>query len=323
MDLWINGEKIKLTLETEKTLENILASLRRELLQDTHQITNLIVNGTAYPVDEIPAMNANSIQKIELQTISTQQMLLDSFIEISNYLLRVGDFLVKHNDWTEINEVEKNNFKEGLLWLQEMYDIVERQMPLNLSQNNGNNHNEQTMSASMRHIIENMLPQLAQPQEMESLLSILDQHISIVNQKIEVIRASHLSDQDVLERLHQFTEKIPNIKKNLSAVSPLLQDGKDSEAYQNVQAAMNNMQLYLTILPTLEQSGLAQNIVLFGEEEASWQQVNEQIMEYLHLLAEAMEDNDTVTMTDICDYELPDALDMIPQAMKQLRSQHN
>lgn len=328
MELKINGEPIDITLENEKNLHDLLESLRRELFQDKQQIMLLKINGQKQAVDDIPDILIEELAVVEIETVSSQQMLLDSLIEASNYLGRSLEFLRQFGSWQEVDQKQRSHFQEGLAWLKEMYEIVERQgtgqdAAKNDAQNRNGGSPQGGLADSMQHIQTNIWPNLETEENFRFLLDILNQHKQIIDQKINILQASHLTDSDILQRLQVFIEKIPALQDILSQVGPLLQEGKDSDAYMKVQAAMDDMQVYLSILPTLEQSGMGQNVSIGGDEISTWQELNAQILEYLDMLAEAMEENDSVSISDICDYELPEALELIPQAATQLRSQHN
>lgn len=77
MEFYVNGEKIDITLENEKTVGDVLQSFEEEFAKDNATTVNIILNGKnidAAHFDEETKKPVSEIEKLELSVVSEDEI---------------------------------------------------------------------------------------------------------------------------------------------------------------------------------------------------------------------------------------------------------
>jgi hypothetical protein len=131
------------------------------------------------------------------------------------------------------------------------------------------------------------------------------------------------SEQEIIGQMGAFIAEIPEINAILSRITDSIHEGKDRDAFELARQVSLQLQKYLILVPSLEQSGITHQVTLTHENFINLHQVNKQILENLSLMADSMENNDSVTITDLAEYEFPELLALLPDAYSKIKSHYN
>ncbi|MCR5605558.1 MAG: hypothetical protein K6F69_01905 [Treponema sp.] len=95
MELFINGEKIDITLESEKTVGDVLSSLEKEFAANNATTVNIVINDTVVKpedMDSVFAMSLEGINNIKLSVVSENEIQA-SFIDLASKFSDAADKL--------------------------------------------------------------------------------------------------------------------------------------------------------------------------------------------------------------------------------------
>lgn len=316
MEIKINGEPVEINLQGEENAFEVIENLEYELARNGQVLLQIAVNGEQgdWTEGDLAAVAVEDLKSLELMAESASQVLLDSLIEVSNYLERSLSFFQELHSWEDVANEEQENFREGLSWMVEMFEIVQGQSPSMAHLLFGNGYKD--VLDRFRHYEDQAVKGLNLP-EIKELLSHTRERI---NEVLSQIQEANLTAEDLHRRLDDFLAEVDLIQDELAQVSPQLQEGKDSEGFSFLHQAVERLQQYLKLMPALDQSQLAPLIEVEHEEADTLAQLNALIIELLNQLVEAMEQGDSVSISDLCDYELPEAIQILPEAVHKLKS---
>lgn len=138
-------------------------------------------------------------------------------------------------------------------------------------------------------------------------------------QKIENVHdldIETISGKEILEIAKDAGGMLSEIAGRLENIPVLLQTGKEHEAMKNLEHFSSEMQKLKNILPLLPLAGINEEKLLIeglnpGEFTAS-------LFPFLTEITEAIEQNDTVTIGDIAEYEIAPRVDAIAKFLAEI-----
>lgn len=95
MEIFVNGAKADVTLDTEKNLGDVLKSFESECEKNNATTINIVVNGTELKSEDFESQTETAIediQTLELTTIALSDI-YDAFKDISSHLISISEKL--------------------------------------------------------------------------------------------------------------------------------------------------------------------------------------------------------------------------------------
>lgn len=332
MKLLINNEEISVTLEGEQTVGEVFKNISEQFIDLDKTISGIRVDGRYSNLSSVKSLNLEKVEEIHFDVVSRGQLLLDSVIAISNYLSRAMDFLEERPQYkniSDLKEKEKQNLKEGIRWLDESLKVIAEHDPriieiIGSQVNQGNGNGKHGFQDKFEFYLGSLENSASEKELSTAMISDFYKSLKFgTDNLLALLRTSAPNDENIIALISEFLSTIDSISEKLSRITGLLHEGKDGDAYSLVSEAVTGLELYLQLIPILEQTGITRQIKIESEVADNLFELNKELLSHLHSLADAMENQDSVSISDICEYEIPEVLELLPDALGQIKSHFN
>ncbi len=289
MKLFINDEPVAFTLESEKTLGDVIRSVERWLADRKLVITSLTVDGAAFGRDDLEKKNDEPIAAIgEVRFTASDFMKLEmeGVGELTSFFESLKPRLAARDE-TGLAEALKG-FPRAAWTLRFVLAGGE-----NREAENKRAELEKTFAGTTAGMIK-----LWDEPMLERALSLCDFFLETLRRKnTGYDRLEHSSKKITGETIG----KLRAASERLKEVSVLLQAGKDGEAMQTIASFTELAQLFLHVVSDVFAPPAANDLTVDGVDLESYSQ---SLNAHLHELVEAFEKNDFILIGDLCEYEI-------------------
>lgn len=327
MKIFINQEELNFELEKEKNVREIIDGVLDSYAKLDAQISEILVDGKEVALDGCKDYPLTDVKELKLEIVSTTQLIVNSLIEISHYLARILRFLSDHN---KIPETEKKNFEEGVLWLNEALSIINRsdeRIFSSLFSGMEEDFNVKGFS-DFETRTKIFLQEIRQhdnfdTSELKSIFSYLSNNIDNFLRQLQESGKEMEKNRKDLEELsrqgiEEMRELLREMPKFMGSIAELLQEGKDSDAFQQIRIIMEDIQKYIQFIPVLASEYDLRKVESDSEYGENLLQLHQELIRQMKGVADAMENRDTVSISDYFEYELPELLEAISNSLKSL-----
>jgi hypothetical protein len=221
MEIIVDGKTVDFTLENEKTVNEIMASLEQWITGSGHRISGLTVDGK--PVDSVELVNVfsmdiDSVSKLEVTTSSIADLTAQSLIKILDNI----------NEFQTLKKKEKNTFIEN--WKQSpQANFIAESMPdfynVLLSSFSGNGLNLNSAFS----ITEESLREVKDPKtELENLKPLFDETCTrLTDRSVDIQTGKDVRASQTIQLFSGITEKMLRISNQLD-IQGYLTESKDT-----------------------------------------------------------------------------------------------
>ncbi|MBN2353935.1 MAG: hypothetical protein JXD23_15280 [Spirochaetales bacterium] len=306
MQLYINEEPVDFTLESEKTLDDVIRSIEQWLADRKLIISALAVDGAAFgqqdlekrknaPITEIGEIRvtASDFMRLEMEGVGA----LTSFF--TSFRPRLAA-----RDETGLAELLKG-FSQAAGTLRFVLAGGEDQ------EADGKRSEFEKMftgtTAGMIKLWDNPM--------LERAIALCDYFIEALKRKSTGYdQLDHSSKKITAETI----AKLRAAAERLKEVSVLLQAGKDGEAMQTIASFTELAQLFLHVVSDVLAPPASKSLTVEGADLESYSQA---LNSLLHELVEAFEKKDYILIGDLCEYEIaPKIIALIDTVERSLHS---
>lgn len=329
MEILIQGNKLDVTLETEKNILQVIESLEEWFSNDHKIIDQIKVDDCIIEPSERKELEKRLISETNLVEISTndkEEYAINSLGELNDYIDRFLYQLEKNqNDFFDNEKKEK--IIEGLKWINEILfsickilsvdinTIFNNEIPISdiISQNNIALVELETHKYNPTIFKEIICGKLL------SNLECLKEYFPKILSK----SLFHFSNSKKLE-INNVNENLKGIISTIKAFIPIipkigtnLQTGKEREAFfeiKNVLSMMDNLVYHLRKVEELLQ--IKYSVLKVGENCVD--DINKEFNHLLNQLSEALLRNDIVLLSDLLEYEIIDKLQIYCSIFEEL-----
>ncbi len=330
MKIYINDQELSFSLDAEKNLKAVLDALQEHFGKEGQYLTGLAIDGREVNLHEAGGFTLQNIGELRLRLESAENLLLQSLEEFSQYLKRIVSFFQNYDSWREVPDAEKENFLEGLAWIEDTVTLINRSEPRLFTTilYDASGLPEKSLVAQLAYWTKAIQEKKAEElDELLSLLKNLQSNMEIFLHRIFLQKKQNTQKpEELLAILQIFPEDIQRIKQILEPVSHWLQVGKDGDAFSRIRGAMEILEKVLLVIPQISQF-MDLSLVLAPEESdygTTFAECHKSLVSLIRNLADAMENADSVTISDLCEYEIPEVLGimalMMPDILDRLQS---
>ena len=281
MDIFLNDEKIDVSIQNEKFLGELVLGLKEWLKENSLLFLGLEVNGSQIDFEADTEWENQALEGIQTLHLWANHPLLierDQLNLLLEYLVLLGASLEEIGETSGARGVDQ--FHEILHELPGILAALERFFP-------GNSGTPQELLSGISTDRQTLLESWSTYRSSCTTLEILLQ---------SRIREYNSPQQEAVSTL----KTIANLQEPLSQVSVRLQGGKVDQALITIQQLVELLQKLARTM------GLLRNHPAYGGLEGERiQSTGETLNSLLEDLVQGMENNDVVLIGDILEYELP------------------
>ncbi len=303
MDILINGERIDVTLEEEKTVGEVVNGVRNYITSSGFLITGIQKDGEMLSSDDTghwAALPIDGIEHLGFTAIPPSEYRHSRSVALFRYLSGFARAL-EEGDPDSLAEIaaEYSWFEPELTnLLGGRESSVERP---DEESGAGRQREEHTILAFLDAFTDDLRTGRIDPERQELARTVFGQIMLLLTERI---REFEDPMQELRATLKCLAETVPEI----SDVSLLLQTGKDREAMANIIRFTELSAKLLRLYPLLTASGAlnAGNLVFDG---SSFQEYYTDLNRVLLELLEAFRAQDSVLIGDLLEYEIAPRID--------------
>lgn len=285
MILKVNGEKLDVTLEDEKSALDIVNSMVKAIHNDDALVASIQVDGKYYALED------EELKELKIDRIGEIDIELSSREELSSNLLGECKGMLKNisADMKQNGYAHTGQFKELFDWISGTIQAVNSVSRMNLAES-------RLLMSTIKQITDYLNSGERSEEKISSLASIIENLIDY----IEAIRVKITADFNITS--DQLEKEIEDCLTLLPEISSGFQAGKDREALGKINRVINVIELCSFYLQ--------KNLGNFtGEEAEEVEEFYKDINFLLNQIVEAFENGDVVLLGDLMEYELPDKLE--------------
>jgi len=284
MQLYINGERVDVTLEHEKTAYDVVMSLTRIFAEEDKIITGITINGTFYSSDneQLGAIPIERIEKIECE-VSEKRAVVETLLEKSREICFSVAEDLRVNGYAHAAQ-----YREILEWILEVLEIVQSISPV-----------EMVESALIRHTILDLLGYFQGEEKKEADIPQLVQVMQSLGQYFELLVSKvvvpvKITREELGEALENLLAMLPQIAENF-------QLGQDKLAFDKIHQVISVLEMAVLYL--------RQNAETFSAREDELENLAQGLNALLSDIVTAFEKSDVVYLGDLLEYELPEKIE--------------
>ncbi len=316
MKIIIDGEELKFELENEKYLSEVLDAINDWLFPAGRVIQEIKINNKIFngEIEELSDYPIEKVKELKLTTISINRLVQNSLLELKKYLITLYQMIDMKN---KFSEKDIKFLTKGLSWMKNIllranklykyedekdeleYDFLAEIESIDNLASLINKLLEEKQTSKLKDIIKNEYKQI-----INAWISRIDKLISLSSSMPRVIEATR---KKVAAQIANLITRIPDMLKLIEGTIVLLRTGEESEAMQNIKVMVDTMQSVIELLQTV-QTTFSIDFKSMYVQEKSVEEINQDLLGILRELLEAMESHDTVLISDLLEYELPERL---------------
>lgn len=292
MDLYINDEIVDFTLESEKTLADVIRSLERWLADRKMVIAGLSIDGAACSQNELERKQALPVEDVrEIRVTASDFLNLEAEgIQVLTTFFRSLAASLRENDGHVADLLER---------------YPEAESTLRFLLGAGADAETALKQAEWEKLFSGTTPGMIavwDASTRDRAVGVCDYFIRALDQKNERYRTL---EQSSLKLTRDTIAKLRDITARLTDVPVLLQTGKDSEAMQTIASFTELAQLFLRLISSILTPEKRRAIVI---DHMNVEEFTQRLNAHLRELVDAFEKKDFILIGDLCEYEIAPAI---------------
>ncbi|MFN3660113.1 MAG: hypothetical protein ACK4TN_02615, partial [Brevinematales bacterium] len=231
MQLYINGEKIDVTIEDEKTALDVVMSLTRIFAEEDKIITGVTINDKFYSSDDdaLAKIPVEKIEKIEIE-VSGKQEVVETLLQKSQEICTSVAEDLRANGYAHVDQ-----YREIMEWILEVIEIVQSLSPVEMVEN-----------SLIRHTLLDLLQYFQSEEKNEQDITHLIQVMQSLSRYFELLVSKvvvpvRIEKEDLSNALNGLLEILPQIAESF-------QLGQDKLAFDKIHQVISVLEsavLYL------------------------------------------------------------------------------
>lgn len=276
MRILVNGDELPFTLEEILPVEKVIEKVAEWARTQNAYILDYRIKA-APGFEKAEKLNSDQTELIDFELGNTFDLISGNVNELDAYLDRMGVFLAdKISAGAELTEKEKAEVAEGIDYIRQVTSELEERM--------GHDAGEE---------LERALISLSATND----LMVKIQSLAVIKNQAGVwlrkVKFGSLTQTEMAELRAKFIEKVPETEASLEKIASLLTMGKESEALQKLEMAMEIISDGLVLL---SMTGYPDSEKITGT------------LKLMSELTAALDSSDMVTAADIIDFDLRESL---------------
>ncbi len=291
MEIKVNGQKLDVVLENEKTAYDVIAAILKALDNRDALVSSVTIDGRVFSLDdaELKETNVKDIGLLDLELASKEELTASLLDESRNILHSISADL-RQNGFAHAPEIRKL-----FDWLTETIRAINSVSLMSLAE-----------SRLLVSTVKQVADYLEGPERDEAKIPSLASIIGSLDQYVDSMKTKLSRDFTVTaERVGQEIEKCLTLLPEIAAA---FQTGRDREALQNINSVINTIELACIHL----QNRLPE---LAGDRRESVEEFSRDLNSLLSQVVTAFENGDVVLLGDLMEYELPEKLESFRSGM--------
>jgi hypothetical protein len=277
MVITLNSEPFDVTIENEKTLDELISGLSNWLSESGYVITDVFQNDT-----ELTLVDGNwgdtpldTIEKIDIKAISESDKYISDLQTLYQYITLL------HNSVTTSNKLLTEDLLSELPFIKSSIDFF---------------FGKNSKPAYETQQLEKLISNLHGDNDNQALILLLQNITVILKNRIKEVTSPFTALLEAAEKLEQL---IPEI----SDVSVMLQTGEDKKAIDSVLKFIELSENLIRIFPFIRDFGYTD----ITKESINKESFNDFFKEFNGILKElvtAFDINDSILIGDLMEYEI-------------------
>jgi len=320
MEIRINNYPIEIVLENEKTVKDVITSIKGWINHKNLIFAGIDIDGTEYHIDETPDLLIENVSSINCLVQSRADIVYETVNEGIYYCDRVIDFLQQLEE-EPMDTEELEDLVSGIEWLEEVFPTISTLLGVNLEQTK---FRDSSISGyikkldELRHRVIKFIAEMNDDGEIDiedslfvSIKEIL--HIFLASEQMKKLVVESIDSPDVLiNSLKEIKEHLPEQKAILEKAAVSYQSGKDNQGMEQlfnfVDFMFNYTRTCYQISPVFD---ISLKDIIVGEE--SLEEKNRELQILLNETVDIMENNDMISLADILEYEISESMENLEQ----------
>jgi len=315
MDVNINGFPIEITLENEKTVNDVVDSVGKWTAERNLIFVGVEIDEQYHNLEEIPDFKIEDVSVLNCLVQSKSDIVYDTVNEGIDYCERVIDYFSNNEKGPGKDELE--DLISGLEWLQEVFPSVAAILEMNLSDIKYKDSDIQSYIGKINDFKHSIVEFVAQSDEnssfdfnrafFEELKEIFA--IFLVSEEMRKLVVDSIDSPEVLiATLKNIEEALPDQMKVLEEAAIAYQTGNDKEGVEKLFEFIDFMFGYtrtcyqMAPVFTLDYDSIEINGISLNEK-------NRELHNLLNDTLEIVENNDMISLADILEYEMMEAIE--------------
>lgn len=329
MDIRVNGQHVDITLDVEKNLTDVEASMAEWAAKRDLLLTGMAADDEFYIIGEIPPQPLEEISVLDLQIQSPVELMIATLTDGVAYCDRISEYIdhaIEDAAW-DMSDVEP--FFSGIDWLLDITQSVFRQLDLDI---NDIKHLDKSVAEYLADITQLSveLREIVAEKDAERIREFLKQQkelfaafrgifkMALMSDSLKSMVIKSIDSPDTLvQALYQSREQLPDQLDNLEKISEAFQSGRDNEATELLQQFLDFMHMFTrSAIQTAPVFGIDQGEICV--QDVSFDQKITEINDLLSEVVDAMENDDIISASDILEYELRPSLEPVPEYLSAI-----
>jgi hypothetical protein len=313
MQIFLNEEILDTKLENEKTVAEVYSGVKTWIEKNGKYLVSCKVDGYEKEQNELESISLESVARVDFYVGEGLDVLIGSLIELDNYVNKIGETLFGRDSLTE---KESKDLKEGKIWISSVLNAAKSMLRIDFDKIKPHG-----LDYPISTVIEEILTEkkLDSVKSIENYLEHLRDFKLFVMDLINRITLLNLDTETVKEILSTYGNNMEVLKKEFISVNENFQSGKDLLATELLQHSSGRLHLLISGLISVAGRINDYNVEAIRVEDDSLLSINTLLNDKLSQVAQALEENDIVTVGDILEYELPEILDKFVPFLKLIR----
>jgi hypothetical protein len=289
VNLYINDEKVDFTLESEKTLSDVVRSLEQWLACEKMVIAALAINGeplTQTDLDEKKNLAVSALREVRVSASDFLGMEVEGLRALSGFFSALRETLLTKD-------------MDRLPGLLERYAEAESMLRFLLA-SSGTEQAARERGA-WEKLFAGTTPAMVKLWDeptRERAVGLCDFFLKVFAEKSEQYRTV---GQSSLKLARETIAALRRMTERLGEVPVLLQTGKDNAAMQTIASFTEMAQLFIRLIGFVFTPEEARRIDIEGVDVEHYSQ---KLNTHLRELVEAFEKKDYILIGDLCEYEI-------------------
>jgi len=320
MEIRINNYPIEIVLENERTVKDVIVSIKGWINHKNLIFSGIDIDGTEYHVDDAPDLSIENISSINCLVQSRADIVYETVNEGIFYCDRVIDFL-QNLEAEPMDTDELEDLVSGVEWLQEVFPTISNLLGMNLDvvkYHDATISHYVKMLDDLRHRVVKFTAEMTDDGEIDiedSLFINLKEifNIFLSSEEMKKLIIESIDSPDVLiNSLKEIKIHLPEQKSILEKAAVSYQTGNDSQGMEQLFSFIDFMFNYTRtcyqISPVFD---LSLKDIVVGEE--SLEEKNREIQILLNETVDIMENNDMISLADILEYEIVESMENLEE----------
>ncbi len=328
MQILLNKEKLDFTLENETTLLDVILSIENWLEQQNVVISAINVDGLELTPDmqeKLEEFQVSNINNVEIETATHTEFAFQSLNDAGRYIDR---FLSEIDKGRENFILNKNEKIDGLNWLADIIFSSANVLQVNISSIFINHTNLEEVIAFL------VLSSEQLEKKKHDDLFFYDYFVTGVRERLDLLKQmlpliiqhaifqlnnedNYLRDDNIIKIIKSLKNDVYIMAPTLEKISQNFQSGKDLDALigiKKVSGVLDNLVNSLTRIGQL----LGLNYKVLQISGRTIEEINKSLLDVLTQIFNAFQDQDTVLLADLIEYELSDFFELYKGVLETL-----